>query len=544
MNVAEAAGAALARAGVTHAFGVVGSGNFATTAALVRGGARFVASRQETAAVAMADGHARISLRPTVASVHQGPGFTNALTGMIEAAKASSPVLLVTAATPEAWTHSNFLIDQAAMAEAGGVAVERVTEAGDTAATLERAWRRVAANQATVLLLPLDVQKEEASPITITATAPAPVEPDAAALVSAAGLLAGAERPVIIAGRGVTVSGARDAVCRLAEASGALLATSLGGHGLFAGDPFSLGISGGFATDLAVELISDADVVVVIGASANRWTTRHGRMLGEGAQIIHVDSRPAAIGRHREVTLGVLGDAALAAEALTAAVAERRKGDPGYRTDAVRRRIAEGGFARQPFEDASTADRVDPRAFSRALNAILPADRLLVLDGGHFSGWPVMYLDIPDASGFVPNQSFQSIGLGLGSAVGAALARPDRLTVAAVGDGGTFMALGELETAARIGLPMLIVVYNDDAYGAEVHHFADDGEALDLVRFPPTDLAAVARAVGCDGITVRTVDDLSGLRGWLDKWPSRPLLVDAKVSPTVVGAWLPEAFRA
>jgi thiamine pyrophosphate-dependent acetolactate synthase large subunit-like protein len=154
-----------------------------------------------------------------------------------------------------------------------------------------------------------------------------------------------------------------------------------------------------------------------------------------------------------------------------------------------------------------------------------------------------MYLAVPDAAGFVFNQAFQSIGLGLGAAIGAAVARPDRLTVAAVGDGGLFMALGELETAARLGLEMVIVVYNDAAYGAEVHHFGPQGRPLDIVRFPDTDFAALARGAGAEALTVRRPEDLGRLKAWLER-RERPLLVDAKVHPGVHGQWLEDAFRA
>jgi thiamine pyrophosphate-dependent acetolactate synthase large subunit-like protein len=157
-------------------------------------------------------------------------------------------------------------------------------------------------------------------------------------------------------------------------------------------------------------------------------------------------------------------------------------------------------------------------------------------------GYPPMYLRVPDPAGFVFTQAFQSIGLGLASGIGAAIARPDRVCVAALGDGGALMALPELETVARLGLPMLLVIYNDAAYGAEVHHFGPDGHPLDLVRFPDTDFAALARAAGAEGITVRTPEDLAPVGEWL-KRRAGPLLVDAKVDPDVRAEWLEDAFR-
>jgi acetolactate synthase-1/2/3 large subunit len=105
------------------------------------------------------------------------------------------------------------------------------------------------------------------------------------------------------------------------------------------------------------------------------------------------------------------------------------------------------------------------------------------------------------------------------------------------------MALAEIETAVRAGLPLLVIVYDDAAYGAEVHHFGPDGEPVDIVRFPDADLAAAARGLGALGMTVREPDDLAGVRDWLAGGRERPLVVDAKVVPHICAEWLEEAFR-
>jgi thiamine pyrophosphate-dependent acetolactate synthase large subunit-like protein len=123
------------------------------------------------------------------------------------------------------------------------------------------------------------------------------------------------------------------------------------------------------------------------------------------------------------------------------------------------------------------------------------------------------------------------------------VARPDRLAVAALGDGGALMSISELETVARLGVRMLVVVYNDAAYGAEVHHFGPQGHPLDLVRFPDTDIAALARAAGLQGVTARRRENLADVGTWLAGGSRPALLVDAKVVPTVVAGWLEEAFR-
>jgi thiamine pyrophosphate-dependent acetolactate synthase large subunit-like protein len=154
-----------------------------------------------------------------------------------------------------------------------------------------------------------------------------------------------------------------------------------------------------------------------------------------------------------------------------------------------------------------------------------------------------MFWSVPDEDGFCFTQAFQSIGLGLATTIGAALARPDRLPVAALGDGGALMGVSELETVVRLGLPIVVVVYDDEAYGAEVHHFGPGGGDLDTVRFPPVDVAALARGLGYDAVTVRRVEDLDGVRRWVDSDRSRPLLVHGKVTGDSPSWWLEEAFR-
>jgi thiamine pyrophosphate-dependent acetolactate synthase large subunit-like protein len=330
---------------------------------------------------------------------------------------------------------------------------------------------------------------------------------------------------------------------RLGARIGAVLATSANGNGLFAGDPYAVGISGGFATPTAAALLASADLVLAFGASLNMWTTRHGTMFGDETRVVQIDVDSGALGAHRPVDLAVTADAALTADALLAELARRGHDAEGLRTPDVAARVAEGGWRDTPHDDASTADTIDPRTLSVALDSMLPAERTLAIDSGHFMGWPAMYLRVPDAAGFVFNQSYQSIGLGLGAAIGAALARPDRLAVAALGDGGAMMSLGELETAATLDVPLLVVVYNDAAYGAEVHHFGPMDRPVDLVRFATPDLAAYGSAAGGRGITVRSSADLLPLEAWLSD-PDGLCVVDAHVTPTVVAGWLEEAFRA
>ncbi|MFG2088962.1 MULTISPECIES: thiamine pyrophosphate-binding protein [unclassified Spirillospora] len=558
MNVAEAVGEALTRLGADTVFGVVGSGNFHVTNALVANGARFVAARHEAGAATMADAYARVSGGLGVVSLHQGPGLTNAVTGIAEAAKSRTPLLVVAGEVAAAAVRSNFRVDQAAIAAAVGAVPERVHSPRTALADVARACRTAVAERRTVLLgLPLDIQAaehpdraEERPPAgERPRVAPLPVPPPAA-IARLADALQAAERPVFIAGRGARLSAAREALAELAGRCGALPATSAVARGLFAGDPFALDVSGGFATPAAADLIRGADLVVGWGCSLNMWTTRHGALIARGAKVVQVDVDARALGAHHPVDLGLIGDAAETARAVTAELDARGHAASGYRTPEVAERLArEGRWQDVPYEehrdgkDGADGPRIDPRTLSIALDGMLPGERTVAVDSGNFMGYPAMFLDVPDADALVFTQAFQSIGLGLATAIGAAVARPDRLTVAALGDGGALMSVAELETAVRLALGLLVVVYDDEAYGAEVHHFGPGGHPLDTVTFPPADLAAIGRGFGCASATVRRREDLAAVADWLAGPRDRPMVVDAKVTRARPAWWLEEAFR-
>ena len=531
MLVSEVAGRALHQQGVEVVFGLMGSGNLAVTNALVAAGAPFFSSRHESGAVSMADGYARVSGRLPAVSVHQGPGLTNTVTALTEAAKSRTPLIVIAADTPAAQIRSNFRIDQDALVESVGAVAERVYGAATVVADVARAVRRARVERrAVVLMLPLDVQAQEAEPSEPADVRLSPVRPgDVSAAVEA---LSRAERPAIIAGRGAALAGAGPALRRLGELTGAVLATSAVANGLFAGDPYDVGISGGFSTPLAQGLLADSDVVIAFGAALNMWTTRHGALIGPETTVIQVDRDEAELGANPRVNVGVHGDARATAELLVEAIAARTN----RRTPELAAEIAARRWRDEPYEESR--DWVDPRTLSIALDEILPLERTVTVDSGAFMGWPAMYLRVPDEHGFVFPQAFQCVGLGLGTAIGAAIARPDRLSVAAVGDGGLLMALPELETLGRLKPKLLVVVYNDAAYGAEVHHFRPMGWPVELAQFPPTDFAALARAAGCEGVT----NDLDAVREWL-KNPERPMVLDAKVDPDICAEWLEEAFR-
>ena len=555
MNIAELVGRTLAQLGASHVFGVVGSGNFEVTNALRTYGVPFTAARHEGGAATMADAYSRMSGRLALVSTHQGCGLTNALTGIAEAAKSRTPMIVLTADTQAAAVRSNFNIDQDALARGVGAVAERVHSPANALADTVRAYRTAVNDRRTVVLsLPLDIQAAEApagTPAMVKPPPPSqPARPSEAAVQRLTGLLAAARRPVFVAGRGGR--GAREEIRELASHAGALLATSAVASGLFTGDSFSLGISGGFSSPTTAELISGADLIVGWGCTLNMWTMRHGALISEDTAVVQVDVEDAALGANRPIELGVLGDSATTARDVLAALCIQQP-EPAtkYRSPEVAARITAGSrwqdvpVEQLPPGKLSSEERIDPRVLSIELDALLPKNRIVSVDSGNFMGYPSTHLSVPDEFGFCFTQAFQSVGLGLAAAIGSALARPDRLPVLGTGDGGLLMSISELETAVRLKLPLVIIVYNDAAYGAEVHHFraTNPGVDLETVTFPDTDLAAIARGYGAAGVTVRSAADLAGVQKWLDGARGAPLLIDAKIANDGGAWWLAEAFK-
>ncbi|MDV7175373.1 thiamine pyrophosphate-binding protein [Gordonia amicalis] len=545
-TVADVVGRVLADLGVGHAFGVVGSGNFVMTNALRAGGVGFTAARHEGGAASMADAYSRMSGRVGVLTVHQGCGLTNAVTGIGEAAKSRTPMIVLTADAPAAALRSNFRIDQDALATSVGAVSDRVHGPDTVVADVTRAYRTAVTQRRTVVLnVAIDVAAAPAEitgPVVASVATPR-VRPDTTSVETLAAAIRASRRPVFVAGRGGREAGPQ--ITALAEAGGALLATSAVANGLFAGNPFALGISGGFSSPTVAELISDADLIVGWGCALNMWTMRHGRLIGDQTVVAQVDVEVEAIGAHRPVDIGVVGDcAATAADVLVAL-----SGDPlthsGYRTPEVAGRIARSArWQDVPVTAEPVEGRIDPRSLTIAVDEILPIDRILSIDSGNFMGYPSTHLSVPDEFGFCFTQAFQSIGLGLGTAIGAAIAQPGRLPVLGTGDGGFLMAISEQETAVRLALPLVVIVYNDSAYGAEVHHFGDAD--MTTVTFPEVDIAAIARGHGATGVTVTGFDDLDDVRRWVASLespePSGPLVIDAKITNDGGSWWLAEAF--
>src|SRR6202050_5415413 len=260
MKVTDAVADVLVKLGADTVFGLVGSGNFHVTNALIERGARFIPARHECGAASMADGWARMTGRPGIVSLHQGPGFTNALTAITEAAKSRTPMLVLAADVAASAQHSNFRIDLGALARGVGAVPARLHSPSFAIDDAIRAYKLAAEDRRTVVLgLPLDIQAAECSPPPDTPPSAAipswarnsASAPDETAVNRLAAAIRRSERPVFIAGRGARIAGARGELERLADRCGALLATSAAAKGLFRGSAWDLDISGGFASPLA-----------------------------------------------------------------------------------------------------------------------------------------------------------------------------------------------------------------------------------------------------------------------------------------------------
>ena len=547
-TVASVIAADLAGYGARRCFGLLGTANFKVSHGLVEAGVELISARHECNAASMGDAYAKATGELTLVSVHSGPGLTNALTGIAEAAKSRTPLLVLAGDVPTGAVKNNFYIEQAEMVRAVGALSERLhTPASAREDTLRAVTRTVRDRQTVVLSMPLDVQHATVAsnlPPLELPQAPGRLHPDPKSIERLADALASAQRPLILGGRGAVLSDAEPALIALADRVGALLATSVCGHGLFSGNPWSVGISGGFSSPAADELIAESDFILGFGASFTQWTTKKGKLIAPGAVVAQVDVDMPKLGYQMPVQYAVHGDARATAEALLAEFDRRRmtSAKSGRRNDAMRGRIRAGDNHHSHYTDESSSKFIDPRTLSKAVDALLPPDRVVASDSGHFCGWVPRYLRVPNARASCLSHSFQSVGLGLPSTIGLAVANPGKLAVLGTGDGGFLMSIADLETAIRLGLRMCILVYNDSSYAAEVHYFRRQGFSVDIVQFPETDFAAIARGYGARGATVRTLADLESVKAWVAEGAPGVFVIDGKINPNLEADWHAEHF--
>lgn len=543
-SVAQHVAATLAHH-IDHVFGVMGNGNaYLLDALLNETSATYTAVRHEAGAVVAADAHYRVSRRIAAATTTYGAGFTNTLTALAEAAMARIPLVLVVGDEPTSGARP-WDVDQIALAAGVGVRTYTVGRL-DAVATVTLAIEHALAKRSPVVLaLPYDVPRLDAGPLPAAfpeITLPAPLQPDAAtraAIARAARVLAAAEHPLLIGGRGAWLADASAALGQLAARTGAVTSSSALGRGIFPDARYDLGVTGGFGAPAAMELIRTADVAIVFGASLNQFTMRFGDLFAPETHVIQVDTAPSAT--HPRVNAYLRGDARVVAELL---VAELGDGDGSGWRDA----LDVAALRAQDTGDGIAADgRLDPRTAAARLAELLPEDRVVVSDGGHFIGWANMFWPVASPGRMVMvGTAYQSIGLGFPSVAGAATADPEATIVLTTGDGGGLMALADLETAVRTtGGRGMCVAWNDGAYGAEVNLYGVLGLDERPMRIPDVDFAALGAAVGAEALVVTTPEDLDRVGEWAARPASeRPfLMVDLRISGRVIAPYQQEIIR-
>jgi acetolactate synthase-1/2/3 large subunit len=554
VQVQAAIAAEIERQGVRAVFALMSEDTAKVIVYLIQAGVPVYHARHESTAVGMADGYSRASGGVGVAIVGRGPGLTNSLNTLITAAKGRSRVVVLTgdsitglasAASVAAPERVGKRIDQGSLLSAVSVTGFTLNSPERAVADLASCFARARMGGLVTVRIPADVLEASAGSMPsaideFQAAEPSPpAEADITSVADLIGTTWAARRPLILAGRGAVDSGCRNDLIRLGEITGSLLGTSLLASSLFRSELFNVGVIGTLATPLALQLVGEADLVLAFGASLNQFTT-YGGDIARRARLVQFDSDQKALGLHQPAEINVLGDARLAAVALTEELIRRGHHDIGYRTPETAAKIRDFRIE-STFTDQGRPGALDPRAVMNAINKVLPKERTLVVDGGHHLEFSISYLSVPDPAGFVfPNEYF-SVGCGLAAALGAAVARPDRLTVLDVGDGGLMMNLGDLHTAVRYRLPIVVLVSNDSAFGSEVHFLQLAGLPDGAARHSNPSFEAVAHAFGMNGLTVDAIDDVDKLRIALVDL-SGPLLVDCRLTTEVRAAWVDLVF--
>ncbi len=516
-QVSDVLAQAFAAEGTDMLFTLMGDANMYWSAAMADNhGTRLIHARHEHCAVAMADGYARDTGKVGVASVTCGPGYTQIMTALTMAARGNIPLVVFAGDAPLGASWYVQQIDQAPLALATGAAfvpirtLDRALDNVREAFYLARTERR-----AVVLSVPLDLQKEEFpylpdyTPSTDLMATPQRTPPDPAVVDEVVALIAAAERPVVIAGRGAIASGAKPALEALAEESGALLATSLLGKGLFDGNPFALDVAGTFASDLSREFFAESDLVLAAGAGLGHYTTEGG-YLYPNAKVVRIDVNPRGLWQGlRTADLHLRADARAAAEAIVARLRQQGVRRQGWRSNEVAARIAADSPDNKEY--APTPGTLDPRPAVRELDAAVPKDWEVVVAGGHCGNFVCTHLRGRPGGKYHFLFEFGAIGSGLAAAIGVAAAKGDGKVLLVDGDGSIMQHIQELETIRRHGLKLLICVLNDGGYGAESHKFRAYGVNPAHAIHGRGDLAAVAQGFGLRGAKVNTPGRLDAL---------------------------------
>ena len=534
--------------GIDTVFGLISDDTALFVTALDMIGVQFHGARHENTAITMAEGYASTSGRLGIAVVGRGPATANGMHGAVYANRTGSPVLIIYGDAPVADGHINTLgpdykeFNSTMVLSAAGLQVFRATSPKGARTALADAVATAQLGNAVALLLPTSVQLEKFEVKDDVAVSPAIPDPPRCekatpqTISTTAELLNKSRRPLIVAGVGVHRAGADQALEKLADRIGALLITSARAKDMFRGNPHNLGIIGSFSHSVARRFIDQTDCVLVFGASLNFWTTSFGTFV-PAVPLIQVDSKRVNIGRFSNADVAVVGDARLVAEQLLDALPDRSEEEKPFHSQDVRQSLAKFDPAGE-FRPAHTARTIDPRSLGIALDRLLPENRNLVYDAGNFLGI-VPYISVPGPGHFKFTNNFASIGLGFGAALGVAKARPDSTTVLVVGDGGFLMTLGELETVVREDLPLVIIVMNDCAYGAELHFLKIHQVSVATSVFPDVDFAPIAEGFAFEAATIRSLDELERAAPMLEN-PQGPVLLDCKINAEIAAPFMSE----
>lgn len=516
---------------VPTVFGLMGDANMRYLARYIDGPGRFVTSVHESGAVSMADGYARASGDLGVASVTHGPAVTNTVTALTEAAQFGTPLVVLTGSTrPGKNVFQN--IDLAAVIAPTGAMYQRIESVEALMSGLDEAFETAQREQLPVVCdIPIWVESDTldhnavrspAQPI--TRPVPSPAGNDVAHIGRVIDELT---HPVIVVGRGALAAETRSEIGLLAEHLGAPIVTTLLAREAFADHTHGAGIMGGLSFGPVIDTLCDADGFIVFGAGLNTFTAGDRMDLIGDRTVIQIDTDPAAFHNSVRTDHPVVGDAGAVAAVLRDVIAPCPDRNAAVVATCQRIRVFD---PRQHYAHTWEGYGLSIREAALELQQRLPGDIYVASDLGRFiaTSWRHIYGSAPGA--FTHTGTFGSIGLGLSTALGAALGT-SRSVVALLGDGGLMMHAGELSTAAREKIAVTGIVFNDGAYGAEYSKLA--GYGLDpeksLMQWP--DLAGLARQLGWHAQTVTSVDEIRALE--IKDHPQEPLLIDVRVDPRI-----------
>lgn len=509
MKVHELVSEAFLAEGVDRVFALMGDANMTWLDGFAaRPGVDVVHVRHEGATVAMADGWAQATGRVGIGTTTCGPGLTNAITSLRVAAHHRTPLVLLAGDTPLGSVTHLQAFDVGALETLTGVHVLRIDAAATTVHRVRAAFARARRDRCPVVLaLPWDVADQTVPDGTVYE--PAPAVPAAAGAHAAqvqevADRLASASRVALVLGRGAVTSGSLEAVDALADHLDAVTGTTVKALGALRHRARDVGVVGGFTPEERRDELRDADVVLSLGASLSWFTTLDGALL-DPERTIQVTDRADAWDPDYvfEPGLRVVADCRRFVEQLLQVLRP-----DGSRADARERRAVSSSLPVGLAEGETVDDGLDPVAALHTVRRALPPAVQVVTGAGHF--WNlVVEMEEPFAPELLQmHYGFGAIAQGFPAGVGAALGRPDVPTVVVEGDGSLMMTLQEVETAARHRVPVLLLVIDDGAYGAEFHKLAAHGMHPEESLFGEVDLAGVAQALGARAHTPADLDEL------------------------------------